>query len=72
MNDSHNFCYTMCLIYIFFAYSLRGWIEELGYHAVAFGTYGDSVELVGTSSALKCCTSPIIQYLNAVLVAGMW
>ena len=32
-------------------------LEELGYHAFAFGTYGDAVELVGTLSALKCYNS---------------
>ena len=31
-------------------------LEELGYHAFAFGTYGDAVELVGTTSALNCCS----------------
>lgn len=45
-------------------------LEELGYHAFAFGTYGDAVELIGTSSALKCCNSQIVQYLSAVLIAG--
>ena len=29
-------------------------LEELGYHAFAFGTYGNAVELVGTTSALNC------------------
>jgi hypothetical protein len=45
-------------------------LEELGYHAFAFGTYGDAVEMVGTMSALKCCSSQVVQYLSAVLIAG--
>lgn len=45
-------------------------LEELGYHAFAFGTYGDAVELVGTTSALNCCSPQIVQHLSAVLIAG--
>ena len=47
-------------------------LEELGYHAFAFGTYGDAVEMVGTTSALKCCSPQIVQYLSAVLIAGKY
>ena len=46
-------------------------LEELGYHAFAFGTYGDAVEMVGTTSALKC-SPQIVQYLSAVLIAGRY
>ena len=45
-------------------------LEDLGYHAFAFGFHGDSVQLVGTSTALKCCSPQLLEYLHATIVAG--
>ena len=72
--NSINFIYTCTvrlvstkLLYVFLQFQQ---LEDLGWHAFAFGFHGDAVELVGTSTAITCCNSKVLEYLHALIVAG--
>ena len=46
-------------------------LEELGYKGFAIAFHGGKSQLVGTSSVIKTFTPPFLEYLHAVIVAGI-
>lgn len=46
-------------------------LEELGYNGFAIAFHKGKSQLVGTSSVLKSFTPHVLEYLHAVIVAGM-
>ena len=46
-------------------------LEELGYKGFAIGFHGAKSQLVGTSSILQTFTPHLLEYLHAVVVAGI-
>ena len=46
-------------------------LEELGYKGFAIAFHSGKSQLVGTTSVLKSFTPHVLEYLHAVIVAGM-
>ena len=46
-------------------------LEELGYKGFAIGFHGGKSQLVGTLSILETFTPHFLEYLHAVIIAGI-
>ena len=45
-------------------------LEEMGFIGFSVAFFDEQCQIVGTSTAIKCFTPQLLEYLHAVMIAG--